>query len=100
MNFMLLMSGKEATNFKPIVTQNTPKYKTTQSIKKKKLRMKLIYFNAMGRAELARLILAHAGADYEDCRIEKEQWPALKPSKLHFPLYIMVGVVYNKSVFL
>ena len=44
-------------------------------------KMKLIYFNARGRAELARLILAQAGEDYIDERIERDDWPKLKPSK-------------------
>ena len=43
--------------------------------------MKLIYFNLKGRAELARLILAQAGVEYEDCRINKAEWQSLKPSK-------------------
>ena len=32
--------------------------------------IKLVYFNVKGRAETARLILAHAGVEYEDKRIE------------------------------
>merc|ERR1712020_865342 len=42
-------------------------------------KIKLTYFNLRGRAEPSRLILAQAGVDYEDHRIEKEEWPALKP---------------------
>ena len=42
--------------------------------------IKLIYFNLMGRAETSRLILAQAGVSYEDKRIKKEEWPALKAS--------------------
>merc|ERR1712212_1021644 len=42
--------------------------------------IKLIYFNSKGRAETTRLILAQAGVSYEDKRIEKEEWPALKAS--------------------
>merc|ERR1711892_54430 len=42
--------------------------------------IKLTYFNLKGRAELARLILAQAEVEYEDCRIEKEDWPELKKS--------------------
>eukprot|EP00090_Calanus_glacialis_P010709 TRINITY_DN1915_c0_g1_i2.p1 TRINITY_DN1915_c0_g1~~TRINITY_DN1915_c0_g1_i2.p1 ORF type:complete len:224 (-),score=88.34 TRINITY_DN1915_c0_g1_i2:119-733(-) len=40
--------------------------------------IKLTYFNLKGRAELARLILAQAEVEYEDCRIEREEWPELK----------------------
>lgn len=43
--------------------------------------MKLTYFNIRGLAENARLILAQAGVDYEDNRIEKQNWPAMKGSK-------------------
>lgn len=42
---------------------------------------KLIYFNARGRAENARLIFAQAGVDFEDERIERDNWPQLKQSK-------------------
>ena len=45
-------------------------------------KLKLIYFNGRGRGEPARLILAQAGVEYEDERIEFEDWPALKPSKM------------------
>ena len=41
---------------------------------------KLIYFNARGGAELARFIFAQAGVEYEDVRVERENWPALKPT--------------------
>ena len=44
-------------------------------------KMKLIYFNARGRAELARLILAQAGEDYIDERVERDDWPKLKSCK-------------------
>ena len=45
-------------------------------------KLKLIYFNGRGRGEPARLILAQAGVEYDDERIEFEDWPALKPSKM------------------
>lgn len=40
----------------------------------------LTYFNSKGRAEVARLIFAQAGVEYEDKRVEKEEWLKLKPS--------------------
>ena len=44
-------------------------------------KIKLTYFNVRGRAEIARLILAQAGVEYEDHRIPREDWPKIKPSK-------------------
>lgn len=46
--------------------------------------MKLTYFNGRARAEMTRLLLAKAGVKYEDIRIELQQWPEFKPSKLSF----------------
>ena len=46
-------------------------------------KIKLTYFNAKGRGELSRLILAHAAVPYEDDRISMEEWPELKPSTLY-----------------
>ena len=45
--------------------------------------IKLTYFNLRGRAELARLILAQAEVEYEDKRIQREEWPTLKQGKTH-----------------
>ena len=39
---------------------------------------KLIYFNSRGGAELARLVFAAAGKEYEDVRIPREEWPNKK----------------------
>jgi len=40
---------------------------------------KLVYFNGRGRAETIRLCFAAAGMKYDDCRLDKADWPALKP---------------------
>ena len=56
-------------------------------------KMKLIYFNARGRAELARLILAQAGEDYIDERVERDDWPKLKSSKI-------IMIIYQKFTYL
>ena len=42
---------------------------------------KIVYFNARGAAEISRLVLAAAGAEYEDERVEREDWPSKKPGK-------------------
>ena len=64
-------------NFYLYITQSIIALRLTSKMGK----MKLIYFNARGRAELARLILAQAGEDYIDERIERDDWAKLKPSK-------------------
>jgi len=38
--------------------------------------IKLIYFNGRGRGEIIRLVLAVAGVEYEDFRIERADWPS------------------------
>lgn len=40
---------------------------------------KLIYFNGKGRAETIRLAFVAAGIKYDDSRVEKADWAALKP---------------------
>ena len=42
--------------------------------------IKLTYFDARGRAETSRLILAFAGVAYEDERLSQEQFSEMKPS--------------------
>lgn len=41
---------------------------------------KLYYFDIRGLAEPTRILLAYGGIEYEDVRLSKEEWPALKPS--------------------
>ncbi|XP_048729241.1 hematopoietic prostaglandin D synthase-like [Ostrea edulis] len=40
----------------------------------------LHYFNLKGRGEIVRLMLVAAGVDFEDHRVEREEWPKLKPT--------------------
>ena len=42
---------------------------------------KLMYFPARARGELARLLFAAAGQDFEDQRLTFEQWGPVKSSK-------------------
>lgn len=53
-------------------------------------KIKFTYFGGMGRGELSRLILAHAGVAYEDDRITFQQWPELKPSKIVIFLFSFI----------
>lgn len=49
---------------------------------------KLTYFNGRGRAETIRLLFAQAAVPYDDIRIEREQWPAMKDGNtLYFPMF-------------
>ena len=41
-------------------------------------RLKLVYFDARGRAETIRFILAAGRVPYEDKRITFDEWPVLK----------------------
>ena len=41
---------------------------------------KLTYFDARGRAEVARLMFAQAGMKYEDVRVKAEDFPKVKPT--------------------
>lgn len=48
---------------------------------------KIIYFNVKALAEPMRFLLSYGNIDFEDVRVEKEDWPELKPSK--FSIYLM-----------
>ncbi|RUS87281.1 hypothetical protein EGW08_004961 [Elysia chlorotica] len=62
--------------------------------------VKLVYFDARGRAELLRLILHQSGVKFEDQRVTFADWPALKP-KMPFsslPFLEIDGKAYNESM--
>jgi len=50
---------------------------------------KLSYFNAKARAELARFLFFAAGKEFEDERLESEQWKAAKPNTPYGQLPIL-----------
>ena len=60
---------------------------------------KLVYFNARGRAEVARLIFTQAGVEYEDKRVSKEEWAQLKSTTPtgHLPLLEVDGKTLTGS---
>lgn len=47
---------------------------------------KLTYFNMRGLAEPIRFLFAYGGIEYEDNRIEREEWPTLKECMYAFCL--------------
>ncbi|KAH9496332.1 Glutathione S-transferase 1 [Bulinus truncatus] len=61
---------------------------------------KLTYFNARGRGELCRLLFVFAGREFEDVRINREEWPAMKGRTPfgQLPLLEFDGKVYGQSV--
>ena len=60
---------------------------------------KLSYFNARGRGEIARMVLAAAGQKFEDVRINFDDWPTVKPSKIVLIIYILLLLYYSILLF-
>ncbi|KAK0060359.1 glutathione S-transferase 4 [Biomphalaria pfeifferi] len=63
-------------------------------------KLRLLYFDGRGRAEVARIILAAAGKEYEDVRFSFEEWPKYKPETPYgqAPALSVDGVVYAQSI--
>ncbi|XP_066304192.1 hematopoietic prostaglandin D synthase-like isoform X3 [Branchiostoma lanceolatum] len=61
---------------------------------------KLTYFNVRARAEPTRLLFAAAGVEYEDVRVLREEWPALKPNTPmgNLPILEVDGVTLSQSM--
>lgn len=62
--------------------------------------VKLTYFNLKALGEPIRWLLHYGKISFEDCRIEFEQWPALKPSIYwgQLPTYEEDGKISNQSL--
>ncbi|XP_055341706.1 glutathione S-transferase 1-like [Paramacrobiotus metropolitanus] len=60
---------------------------------------KLTYFDARGVAETTRFIFAYAGVPFEDVRIAREDWPAMKASTPfgQLPLLEIDGKMFGQS---
>ncbi|XP_013071554.2 glutathione S-transferase 4-like isoform X2 [Biomphalaria glabrata] len=63
-------------------------------------KLKLLYFEDRGRAEVSRIILAAAGKEYEDVRFPFEDWPKFKPETPYgqAPALSVDGVVYAQTL--
>jgi len=57
----------------------------------------LMYFDAKGRAELARWLFAAAGQEYEDKRLTFEEWAVIKPSTFGIWFHPL-SINYDKPV--
>ena len=44
-------------------------------------KVELLYFDGYGRAEIIRIILNYGGVEFEDKRVNFEEWPKIKPSE-------------------
>ena len=53
-------------------------------------KIKLIYFDARGRAEMNRIMLTYGGVEFEDYIIKHEEWEEVKKSVAN--LYNFLGI--------
>ena len=54
------------------------------------------YFNIKGRGEIVRLMLVAAGVDFEDNRVQGDDWPKLKPSQYYGDILCGMNLIKNK----
>ena len=60
-------------------SENAAQVEGEEKPEKRSCGVRLTYFDGAGRAELSRLILAAAGIEFEDRRIDAQDWKELKP---------------------
>ncbi|XP_071440034.1 uncharacterized protein [Hetaerina americana] len=77
---------------------NTEKYPFVSTAMAPKY--KLTYFDAAGLAEPIRFLFAYGGADYEDVRFQRDEWPQLKDTTPfgHVPILEVDGKTVHQSV--
>ena len=86
----------EMVAFKIKKKDTTMAFCSSSSATKTSKSYKLTYFDARGRGEISRMVMAAAWQKYEDDRVKSEDWPKLKPSKNH----ILSILLYPYSYFL
>ncbi|KAL2722860.1 glutathione S-transferase-like [Vespula squamosa] len=64
------------------------------------MKYKLSYFNVMGLGEPIRFLLSYGGADFEDIRIDREQWEKFKPATPfgQMPILEFDGKIYSQTL--
>ncbi|XP_060070593.1 S-crystallin SL11-like [Ylistrum balloti] len=74
--------GKEKWMVGPLIKLAVQTYllSYTDSTSNSMVKYTVIYFESPGRAEVTRLALAAAGADFEDVRLTSEEWQKRKPN--------------------
>ena len=51
------------------------------------------YFPARGRAEPCRLVLAAAGANWEDVRKGGDDWQKIKPGNVYYDIHVFINFI-------
>lgn len=59
---------------------------------------KVIYFNVKALAEPLRYLLSYGGIEFEDIRITRDEWPALKASKIKNILYKKDIIIHDQII--
>lgn len=55
---------------------------------------KVYYFNVKALGEPLRFLLSYGNLPFDDVRITREEWPALKPSKFGIEIIVIFCLIY------